>query len=109
MICTRCGIELRDQDKYCCECGTSTGRGAPPAFPRTERLSRSVRDGKIAGVCAGFAKHFGLDVTLVRIIWLVLMVWPVPLFGLIAYIVGWIVMPKEAEPVAGTSLQPVKT
>jgi len=71
-------------------------------------LSRSVRDAKIAGVCAGFAKHFGLDITLVRIIWLILTVWPLPLFGVIAYIVAWIVMPKEPEPVASTSLQPIK-
>jgi phage shock protein C len=108
MFCTRCGIELREQDKFCCECGTSTGRGSPPPFPRTERLSRSTRDGKIAGVCAGFAKHFGLDVTLVRIIWLILTVWPLPLFGIVAYIVAWIVMPKDQDAVASTSLQPIK-
>jgi phage shock protein PspC (stress-responsive transcriptional regulator) len=71
-------------------------------------LTRSTRDAKIAGVCAGFAKHFGLDVTLVRIVWLILSVWPVPLFGVVAYIVAWIVMPKDQEPVANTSLQPVK-
>jgi phage shock protein C len=71
-------------------------------------LSRPVRDAKIAGVCAGFAKHFGLDVTLVRIIWLILSVWPLPFFGVIAYIVAWIVMPKDQDPVASTSLQPIK-
>ena len=105
MFCTKCGIELRDQDKFCYECGAITGRGIPLASARTERLSRPVREGKIAGVCAGFARHFGLDVTLVRIIWLVLMVWPVPLFGFISYVVAWIVMPKDVEPVPGTSLQ----
>lgn len=106
MFCTKCGIELREQDKFCFECGAVTGRGKP-AVPRAERLSRPVREGKVAGVCAGFARHFGLDVTLVRIVWLVLMVWPVPLFGLIAYIVAWIVMPKDAEPVPNPNLQPV--
>jgi phage shock protein C len=85
-----------------------TGRGAPPANHTTPRLSRPVREGKIAGVCAGFARHFGLDVTLVRILWLVLSVWPVPVFGVVAYIVAWIVMPKDLEPAASTSLQPVK-
>jgi phage shock protein C len=106
MFCTKCGIEQRDQDKFCCECGASTGRGVPPPIYRTERLSRS-RDGKIAGVCAGFARHFGLDVTLVRILWLVLSVWPVPVFGVVAYIVAWIVMPKDPEAVASTSFQTV--
>ena len=107
MYCTRCGIELREQDKFCNECGTSTGRGAPPCFPKTDRLSRSTTDAKIAGVCAGFAKHFGLDVTLVRIVWLILCVWPVPLFGVIAYIVAWIVMPKDVVTSPATEMQPV--
>lgn len=74
---------------------------------RTERMSRPTKEGKIAGVCAGFARYFGLDVTLVRIVWLVLSVWPVPLFGVISYIVAWIVMPKDPLPAPGTSLQPV--
>ena len=108
MFCTKCGIELREQDKFCNECGAATGRGLPPALPRTGRLTRSVSDAKIAGVCAGFAKHFGLDVTLVRVLWLVLSIWPMPFFGVIAYIVAWIVMPKDQQPVTGTSLQPVK-
>jgi len=108
MFCTKCGIELRDQDKFCNECGTATGRGAPSPTHRTEKLSRPVREGKIAGVCAGFARHFGLDVTLVRVLWLVVTIWPLPLVGVIAYVVAWIVMPKDPEPVAGTSLQPVK-
>jgi phage shock protein C len=94
MFCTKCGIELREQDKFCFECGTSTGRGTPPVM-RADRLSRPVTDIKIAGVCAGFARYFGADVTLVRIIWLVLCVWPLPLFGIISYIVAWIVMPKD--------------
>jgi phage shock protein C len=108
MFCTKCGIELKEQDKFCNECGMATGRGAPPANHTTPRLSRPVREGKIAGVCAGFARHFGLDVTLVRVLWLVLSVWPVPVFGVVAYIVAWVVMPKDPEPAASTSLQPVK-
>jgi len=109
MFCTKCGIELREQDKFCNECGMATGRGAPPANHTTPRLSRPVREGKIAGVCAGFARHFGLDVTLVRVLWLVLSVWPVPVFGVVAYIVAWIVMPKDPEPATSTSLQTVKS
>ena len=108
MFCTKCGIELKEQDKFCNECGTPTGR-APVSNRTTPRLSRPVREGKIAGVCAGFARHFGLDVTLVRVLWLVLSVWPVPVFGVVAYIVAWIVMPKDLEPTASTSFQPVKS
>jgi phage shock protein C len=83
-----------------------TGRGTPPIH-QAGRLTRATREAKIAGVCAGFARHFGLDVTLVRIVWLVLTVWPLPLFGCISYIVAWIVMPKDPEPLPSTELQPV--
>jgi phage shock protein C len=109
MFCTKCGIELREQDKFCNECGTATGHGGPPPNHRAERLSRPVREGKIAGVCAGFARHFGLDVTLVRVLWLVLSVWPVPVFGVVAYIIAWVVMPKDPEPATSPNFQPVKS
>jgi phage shock protein C len=106
MFCTKCGTELREQDKFCSQCGALTGRGVPPTPPRTERLTRSIEDKKIAGVCAGFARYFAVDVTLVRVIWLVLTVWPLPLFGVITYIVAWIVMPKDAVPLLAAQMQP---
>jgi len=65
-----------------------------------------MHEGKIAGVCAGFARYFGLDVTLVRILWIVLTVWPLPLFGVISYIVAWIVMPKDPVAVLSQQVQP---
>lgn len=49
---------------------------------------------KIAGICAGFAEYFGMDITLMRIIWVALLVLP-PSIGGIAYIVGWLAMPKD--------------
>src|SRR5260370_34974954 len=94
MSSAKCGIEQTEQDKFCSECGTFTARGAPTVM-RADRLSRPVTETKIAGVCAGFARYFGADVTLVRIIWLVLCVWPLPLFGIISYIGACIVMPKD--------------
>lgn len=104
MYCTKCGVELRDQDKFCCECGTSTGRA--PQTVRSERLSRPTQDAKLGGVCAGFARYFGVDVTLVRILWVVLTVWPLPLFGVISYIVAWIIMPKDPVTIPAQQMQP---
>ncbi len=96
MYCTKCGKELQDSEIYCSQCGTATERaaqrthgGAPP-----RALMRSIYDKKIAGVCAGVAKYLDVDVTLVRLIWLILTFFP-PSIGLIAYIIAWIVMPKE--------------
>ena len=39
--------------------------GAPGKFHLNKR------DGKLMGVCAGIADYFGVDVTLVRILWVV--------------------------------------
>lgn len=50
---------------------------------------------KIAGVCAGFAYYFDMDVTLMRIIFLVLLVTP-PGVGLIGYLIAWIAMPRDS-------------
>jgi len=52
-----------------------------------------IADKKIAGVCAGFAEYFDMDVTLVRLIWMALVLIP-PAPGLIIYIVAWIILPK---------------
>ena len=94
MYCTRCGIQLDDKVRFCSACGTATAQVCVDAAVRYPRLSRPYYDKKIAGVCAGFARYFGVDVTLVRVLWLVLIFFPAPV-GLIAYIVGWIVMPRD--------------
>ena len=72
------------------------------------QLVRSERDRVIAGVCAGLAEHLGLDVTLVRVGFVVF-----ALFGpgLIAYIVLWIAVPNESAvapslPAAGVRPPP---
>jgi len=51
-----------------------------------------MSEAKVAGVCAGFARYFAVDVTLVRIIWAALMLSGV---GIIGYIVAWILMPRD--------------
>jgi phage shock protein C len=48
----------------------------------------------IAGVCAGLAKHFKMDPTIVRLIFVFLAVFA--LGGVIAYIVLWIVLPEAS-------------
>jgi phage shock protein C len=94
MFCTKCGNELREQDRFCPACGVVTARGAWQSPPEA-RLSRPMSEAKIAGVCAGFARYFGLDVTLVRVLWVVITVFPLPCFGLVSYIAAWILMPKD--------------
>ena len=58
-----------------------------------KRLVRPRLDRKIAGVCAGFAEYFDIDVTVVRAVWLITAL--MTGVGFIAYFVAWIVMPDE--------------
>ena len=97
MFCTQCGVELEPQDRYCCQCGKSSGVGSPwPARVSERRLTLNRRDKKIAGVCAGFARYLDVDVSLVRIVWLILVFVP-PGLGLIGYLLAWLIMPNEGD------------
>lgn len=72
------------------------------------KLARPLAGGKIAGVCAGIADYFNVDVTLVRLGWLVLSIIPgAVLGGILAYLAAWAVMP-QAEPAAGSIPPTVK-
>ena len=108
MYCTNCGIQLGDNDRFCSQCAKPTGVGTPPATPRADRRLSRMREGKkIAGVCAGFARYFEVDVTLVRLLWLVVAFCAG--FGFIAYLVAWIVMPKDEPlllPAPGGAMHP---
>lgn len=56
------------------------------------RLTRS-RDGMIGGVCAGLADYMGLDPTVVRVAWILMVFFAG--FGIILYIILWLVMPQR--------------
>jgi phage shock protein C len=91
MFCTQCGIQLRDDDRFCSRCGARTGVGWSTYQPRALMLDK--RNKKIAGVCAGIARHFEEDVTLVRVIFLALGL--TTGIGFVAYLVAWILMPSD--------------
>jgi len=59
-------------------------------------LYRSRKHKVIAGVCGGIADWLGWDPTLTRIGYVVVSIVSAAFPGLLAYIVLWIVMPKEA-------------
>jgi len=107
MYCSNCGRQLEAEARYCSVCGTERGtmRPAPSEQPDVKKLSRP-REGKmIAGVCAGVARYFELDVTLVRILWILVSICPaVP--GIVAYVVCWAVMPRDPESVSPSAPVP---
>ena len=61
----------------------------------TKRLYLSSSDKVIAGVCGGIGEYFEIDPVLVRIITVILFF--ATGFGVLAYIIGWIVIPKRIE------------
>jgi phage shock protein C len=98
MFCTQCGSRLGDSARFCTACGRPAATGQPGldagVLPAPRRLRRIISEKKIAGVCAGFAEYFDTDITLMRGIWIALLILP-PNLGLIAYFVAWGVMPKR--------------
>ena len=98
MVCSNCQKEIAPGSNFCYYCGAkqaSAGAAPAAAAPPRRRLMRSSTDKKIAGVCAGIADYFDLDPTVIRIVWLLLLLMAGT--GGLAYIICWIVLP-EAPP-----------
>jgi phage shock protein PspC (stress-responsive transcriptional regulator) len=101
MTCPRCARELEVDSTYCRYCGASVVEPSPPVPPVRRTLRRLPASGRIAGVCAGLAEYFDVDVTLVRLAWIILTIFPGALIGgVLAYLGAWLIMP-EGEPLPG--------
>jgi phage shock protein PspC (stress-responsive transcriptional regulator) len=97
MNCAACGNTVNADARFCSACGNATASSyvppvPPPAGPMPPLL-RPQFGRVIAGVCAGFAEHYGWDVVLVRLVLVaaVLLGFGTPI---LAYAVAWIVMPE---------------
>ena len=105
MICTSCNKDIAIGSKFCYNCGAKQPEsGAPGLSPATgahKKLMRSSTDKKIAGVAAGLADYFDIDVTIVRVIWLLLIFCAGT--GVLAYFILWIVLPVAPGGVIPTS------
>lgn len=60
----------------------------------TMRLERT-RDKVIGGVLGGIAKYFGWDVSIVRLVYVILTVASIGFPGILVYLILWVVMPEE--------------
>lgn len=61
-----------------------------------KKLYCSKSDRKIAGVCGGLGKYFGVDPTLVRV-GFVLLALPGGLPGVFPYFVLWVLIPEQKD------------
>ena len=58
-----------------------------------KRLCRSSSQKMLAGVCGGVAEYLGWDVSIVRVIWIVLTL--AGGSGILLYLILWLVMPQS--------------
>ena len=58
-----------------------------------KQLRRSKTDKMIAGIGGGLGKYFGLDPTILRLVFVLLMIFAGT--GLLAYLIMWLVIPYE--------------
>ena len=59
-------------------------------------LRRSRRHRILAGVCGGLADWLDWDVTLVRVLYVLVSVFSAGFPGILAYIILWVAMPQES-------------
>ncbi len=66
---------------------------------------RSRTNRKIAGICGGLAIQFGWDATVVRLLWIALVLFAGT--GVLAYLILWVVVPEEPLTQPRTGPAPV--
>lgn len=92
MYCNACGKDIAEDGRFCSSCGTVVG-----IAPTSKKLMRSRAERKIAGVCAGLAQYFDLDVSLVRILCFFVTLATGVCPGVVTYLLAWIIVSSEPE------------
>lgn len=102
MFCPQCGKQVSDSPNFCSFCGRALVYPAG-RFYQT-RIVRPRQERMVAGVLAGIALYYGWDLTLVRILFVVLVCLTSGLAAL-AYLAAWALMPDA--PYALPSAPPI--
>jgi len=63
----------------------------------TKRLYRSEDNKVFAGVCGGLGEYFEIDAVLIRLVWLLVVIFSGVVPGLVAYIFSIFVIPKKNQ------------
>jgi phage shock protein C len=66
-----------------------------PNIPIAKRLVRVQKGRKIAGVCTGFGAYFNVDPTLIRLLWILLVI--AGGSGILLYFIAWFIMPLDCN------------
>jgi phage shock protein C len=92
MYCNACGKAIAEDGRFCAYCGNVVGFASP-----LKQLMRARAEKKIAGVCAGLAHYYDVDVTLVRILCIFLTLATGVCPGVVTYLLAWFIVPAEPE------------
>jgi phage shock protein C len=60
-------------------------------------LRRSRSNRMLAGVVAGLANYLGMDVSLARVLYVLISIFSAAFPGILVYLILWVVVPQEDE------------
>ncbi len=70
---------------------------------RNKRLYRSETNKVFAGICGGLGEYFEIDPVLIRLVWLLVVVFTGIVPGLLTYIIAIYIIPKTTTMPLSTS------
>ena len=96
--CKHCGCWLTGDPNVGSAVQTAYGQVATSGPISSRRLTRSSSDRMIAGVCGGLGQYFGIDATLVRILFALFAFFSVVVPAMVVYIIMIFVVPNDDAP-----------
>ena len=105
MNCSNCGKEIAEYSNFCSICGARQAEVAAARRVGPKRLLRSSTDSKLGGVCGGLAEYFDADPGIVRILVTLITIASGFVFGILSYVVAWVILPLAPTPFSAMASQ----
>ncbi len=98
MYCPHCGQAITPDARFCSACGANR---VPFGASAERRIVRPRSPRLIAGVCSGFALHYGWNIAVTRILCVVLTCFTSGI-GILFYIAAWVILPDAQYALPGS-------
>jgi phage shock protein C len=105
MYCQHCGKAFAPETNFCSACGKAAAQTLPPTA--YARIVRPRQPRLLAGVCSGFALHYGWDVAVTRILFVILTIFTFPICVFV-YIALWLMLPDAQYLLPANTVQPLR-